>query len=68
MAEVQGRWSCGRCGRFIADAAVHSEDYLDPGSYYGVGSTITAECRRCGQVEGLDVRMSTWGHDGPASS
>lgn len=60
---VRGRWSCGKCGRFIAEDHVYSEDHLDPGAYYGVSVTITADCGRCGPIEGLDVRMSVWGDD-----
>ena len=44
------RWSCDK-GHFIAEAAVSSEDYLDPGAYYGVSSRVFADCKVCGQVE-----------------
>lgn len=63
MSAPDGRWSCGKCGRFVADRTVVSEDRIDPGSYYGVSTSTTAECGRCGPIEGYDVRMSTWGYD-----
>jgi len=44
------RWQC-TCGRFLAETAIHSEDAVDPGAYYGVSSRIWADCPRCGEVE-----------------
>lgn len=44
------RWACNK-GHFIAERAITSEDHLDPGSYYGVSSTITGDCKICGLVD-----------------
>lgn len=44
------RWSCNK-GHFIAEAAVRSEDRLDPSAYYGVSSRVIADCKVCGEVE-----------------
>lgn len=48
-APVTVRWTC-TCGRWIPDASVVSEDYIDPGSYWGVSSKTTGTCSRCGVV------------------
>lgn len=45
------RWQCVRCGRFVAESAVDSEDRIDPGAYYGVTSRMWANCARCGVVD-----------------
>lgn len=45
------RWQCRRCGRFVAESAVHSEDRIDPGAYYGVSSRTWVDCPRCGKVD-----------------
>ena len=47
----ESRWQCPTCGRFIADSAVESEDHLDPGEYFGVGSRTWGECSKCGRVD-----------------
>lgn len=44
------RWACSR-GHFIAEAAVSSEDFLDPGAYYGVSSRVFGDCKVCGRVD-----------------
>ena len=44
------RWQC-RCGRFLAESAVQSEDRRDDSAYYGFTSRIWATCARCGEVE-----------------
>lgn len=44
------RWACHK-GHWIAESAVASEDYLDPGAYYGVSSTIQATCKVCGLID-----------------
>lgn len=56
---VDVRWQCSGCGRFLPEAAVSSEDRIDPGAYYGISSTTWGNCRRCGVVEDprlVDVR------------
>jgi hypothetical protein len=45
------RWQCARCGRFVAESAVHSVDRIDPGAYYGITSRMWADCPRCGEVD-----------------
>jgi hypothetical protein len=45
------RWQCAGCSRFIAESAVGSEDYLDPGAYYGVSTRRWADCPRCGRTD-----------------
>lgn len=51
--EVDLRWQC-LCGRFVAASTIREEDHLDPfGSYYGITTTMTADCSRCGTVEHL---------------
>ena len=47
---VDCRWQCPR-GHFLAEANVNSETFVDPGAYYGVSSTIWADCSVCGVVE-----------------
>lgn len=44
------RWSCHK-GHFIAADSVTSEDRIDPGAYYGVSSTIQANCKVCGLID-----------------
>ena len=44
------RWACHK-GHFVAADAVQSEDYLDPGAYYGVSSRTWAACKVCGLIE-----------------
>lgn len=41
------RWQCARCGRFLSESAVRSEDRIDPGAYYGVTSHTWADCPHC---------------------
>lgn len=59
-----GRWQCAGCGRFVAESAIHSEDRIDPGAYYGVSSHTWAECNRCGPVD--DPRLSVVGVEAAA--
>jgi len=44
-------WQCPQCGRFIREKSIREEDYLDPGSYYGVGTRTWYDCSACGTVE-----------------
>lgn len=46
------RWLCYQCGRFIAASAIHEEDYLDNGAYYGVSTRTDYSCSRCGHLQG----------------
>lgn len=48
-APVAIRWAC-TCGRWIPEASVVSEDYRDPGAYFGVSTTTTGTCSRCGVI------------------
>ncbi len=50
------RWQCPICARFIADAAVESEDYLDPSEYFGIGCRTWGECSKCGRVDEPRIR------------
>ena len=43
---------CPKCGRWVKWGAIESEDYLDPGAYYGVSSHEWTNCPQCGRVEG----------------
>lgn len=43
------RWSCDK-GHFIAEISITSEDFIDPGAYYGVSSITTGNCKVCGLV------------------
>jgi hypothetical protein len=44
-------WQCAGCGRFVPGSAIHSEDRIDPGAYYGITSVLRADCPRCGEVD-----------------
>ncbi len=46
------RWQCPRCGRFVAESSVQSEDRVDPSAYYGVTSRTWVTCSGCGEVDG----------------
>lgn len=45
------RWTCPTCGRFIPEASVQSEDYMDAGAYYGVSSRTWGTCAVHGEVD-----------------
>ena len=45
------RWQCPTCGRFIADSAVESEDYVDPSEYFGIVFLMCWVFFKCGGVE-----------------
>lgn len=64
MSEHVGiRWQCRRCGRFVPESAVQSEDYRDPDAYYGIISRTWVDCPRCGVVDNPGVVLL--GDDGP---
>lgn len=44
------RWMCHQ-GHFLAESALHSEDHLDNGAYYGVSTRVTATCKACGVID-----------------
>lgn len=44
------RWQCPR-GHFIAGYDIHQEDFLDPGSYYGIGTVVEYVCKGCSKPE-----------------
>ena len=52
---LDSRARCPKCGCFVAWSSLSGEDYIDPGAYYGIGSTEWTDCPRCGQVEGIDI-------------
>lgn len=45
------RWSCPKCGRFIAESAIRSEDHRDDSTYYGISTEYAAKCAKCGDVD-----------------
>lgn len=49
-APVAIRWSCP-CGRWIPEASLDEQDRIDPGAYFGVTTTITGICSRCGVID-----------------
>lgn len=42
------RWQCASCGRFVAEADIEHQDFVDPESYYGVREEYWVKCRNCG--------------------
>lgn len=54
------RWTCPNCGRWIKREAIHAEDRIDPGAYYGVSTVVTGECTRCGLVTDPQLRPVVW--------
>lgn len=50
------RWQCPICARFIADAAVESEDYFDPVEHLVVCCRTWGTCTKCGRVEEPRIR------------
>lgn len=55
------RWQC-RCGRFIAESAIHSYDEIDPHTYYGVATRSQFTCHHCGVLEGLPRCITVKSH------
>jgi len=55
---IDVRARCPKCGRFVPWDAIGSEDYADPGAYYGVGSNEWTNCPKCGRVEGMDTTVT----------
>lgn len=43
---------CPKCGRWVPWGAIESEDYPDPGNYYGVSTREWTNCPRCGRQDG----------------
>ncbi len=55
------RAQCPKCGRFVSWDAIESEDYFDPGAYYGVGSNEWTNCKKCGRIDGVSVATTRVG-------
>lgn len=45
------RWTCSRCGRFVAEQNICERNVPDPGSYYGADVETHHHCSRCGFVD-----------------
>ncbi|MBB3752680.1 hypothetical protein FHT44_005192 [Mycolicibacterium sp. BK634] len=52
LHEIDVRFLCRQCGRFIAQSSIREEDYFDPNAYYGVGTRSEYDCKRCGTLQG----------------
>jgi len=49
------RFACPNCGRFLREDQITGVDNYDPSAYYGVSSTITVNCGRCGEVDNYSL-------------
>lgn len=46
------RWLCSKCGRFLADSSISSENVYDPiNSHYGFYERVWGDCKQCGRVK-----------------
>jgi hypothetical protein len=63
-APVAIRWAC-TCGRWIAEASLTEQDRIDPGAYFGVTTTISGTCSRCGVID--EPRLLTFPARTPAA-
>lgn len=48
---MQSRFAC-RCGRFLSESAIRSQDFRDDSDFYGIRTEVEWDCSRCGTVKG----------------
>lgn len=51
VAYTESRFAC-RCGRFLAESAIHYTTFRDDSRYYGIRDEVEWDCSRCGTVKG----------------